>query len=165
MTRVLSQTFIYYVINLSTSTMYRMFQKYVYTLKYGILALSVFFVANLTTLFQSLRLYSDEWEYDSAFQRMWEESVVTWFKVLSWNFHGGTEESQEKPSQDSVGLIFEPGISRIRNRSVNHSSSRPRHSFLSVLLAYKILSELERMRLVNSRILILDVVFLNEQVG
>jgi len=45
-------------------------------------------------------------------RKMYEESVVAYFKVLSLNFPGATEVSHEKPqSLELVSMLrFEPGI-------------------------------------------------------
>jgi hypothetical protein len=56
---------------------------------------------------------------DNVLERMWKEVVVAWFKVLSWL---ETEENHKKFSQDNWQR-FEPGTSRIRSRSPNHSAA------------------------------------------
>jgi hypothetical protein len=45
------------------------------------------------------------------------------FKVLSQHFPADTEENHEKHQSGSPGPRFEPETSRIRNRSINHSTT------------------------------------------
>jgi hypothetical protein len=54
------------------------------------------------------------------FERMWEEAVVAYFKVLSRNLPGGTEENHQT-FVGMAGLRVEPATYRIQSRSVNHS--------------------------------------------
>jgi hypothetical protein len=37
-------------------------------------------------------------------ERMWKEAVMTWLKVLTLNFLGGTEENNKKNSANIGGL-------------------------------------------------------------
>jgi hypothetical protein len=58
-------------------------------------------------------------------ERMWKEVLVDCFKVISRHSPGGTEKNHENPrsSWPVSGPTFEPGTSRIRSRSVKHSTT------------------------------------------
>jgi hypothetical protein len=49
---------------------------------------------------------------NNELRRTWKEVVVAYFKVLSWNLPGGTEENHEKPVRLVSGLRFEPRTSK-----------------------------------------------------
>jgi hypothetical protein len=82
----------------------------------------------LTMLFLIMQTKNIKWKGDKWMMN-WKgfgrKQLWSNFKVLSWHSPGGTEKNHEKPQSGEPvsGPRFEPRTSKIRSRSVNHSTT------------------------------------------